>query len=149
MAQQQANRHGSEQRHRTHAWIAIVATVVALMLAVGAIWWAWAHHAHTPRPQATTPALTATPSVTPSGSPSGAAPTASPSPTAADRAQEIVDGMSLDERAAQLVMTPLAAGTDPSAIRALIADEHVGSVILMGNWPSGVAGVRRDAAVLC
>lgn len=69
MAQQQANRHGSEQRHRTHAWIAIVATVVALMLAVGAIWWAWAHHAHTPRPQATTPALTATPSVTPSGSP--------------------------------------------------------------------------------
>lgn len=148
MAQQQANRHGSEQRHRTHAWIAIVATVVALMLAVGAIWWAWAHHAHTPRPQATTPALTATPSVTPSGSPSGAAPTASPSPTAADRAQEIVDGMSLDERAAQLVMTPLAAGTDPSAIRALIADEHVGSVILMGNWTSGAAGVREATEML-
>lgn len=48
MAQQQANRHGSEQRHRTHAWIAIVATVVALMLAAGAIWWVWAHRA-TPR----------------------------------------------------------------------------------------------------
>ena len=56
--------------------------------------------------------------------------------------------MSLDERAAQLVMTPLAAGTDPSAIRALIADEHVGSVILMGNWTSGVAGVREATEML-
>ena len=96
MAHQQADRHGNGQRRHAHAWIAIVATVVALMLAVGVIWWVWAHHAHTPRHQATTPALTATHSVTPSGSPSGAAPTASPSPTAADRAQEIVDGMSLD-----------------------------------------------------
>lgn len=150
MAQQQANRHGSEQRHRTHAWIAIVATVVALMLAGGAIWWAWAHRAHAPRPQATTASQTAapTPSAIPSGSPSSAAPTASPSPTTTDRAQEIVDGMSLDERAAQLVMTPLAAGTDPSAIRALIADEHVGSVILMGNWTSGVAGVREATEML-
>ncbi len=150
MAQQQANRHGSEQRHRAHVWIAIVATVVALMLAGGAIWWAWAHRAHAPRPQATAASQTAapTPSAIPSGSPSSAAPTASPSPTAADRAQEIVDGMSLDERAAQLVMTPLAAGTDPSAIRALIADEHVGSVILMGNWTSGVAGVREATEML-
>ena len=45
-------------------------------------------------------------------------------------------------------MTPLAAGTDPSAIRALIADEHVGSVILMGNWTSGVAGVREATEML-
>ncbi len=153
MAPRQRSRHGNGQRQRTHAWIAIMASVIAVLLAGGAIWWAWAHHAHAPHPQASASAHTSTPpasspGVIRGGSPNSATPTTSPSPTTAEQAQAIVDGMSLDERAAQLVMTPLAAGTAPSAIRTLIADEHIGSVILMGNWTSGVAGVREATDML-
>ncbi|KFJ00960.1 glycoside hydrolase family 3 N-terminal domain-containing protein [Bifidobacterium stellenboschense] len=58
------------------------------------------------------------------------------------RARRIVDGMDVEERVGQLVMAPLFAGSEPSALKDAIADRHVGSVLLIGNWRSGVSGVR-------
>lgn len=58
------------------------------------------------------------------------------------RVERIVDGMDMSQRVGQLVMAPLFAGDAPSALRHAIVDRHVGSVLLIGNWRSGVAGVR-------
>lgn len=65
-----------------------------------------------------------------------------------DRAVRAVDAMTLQERVGQLVMAPLYAGSDPSALSDLIADRHVGSILLIGNWTSGVAGVAQAVSAL-
>ena len=57
--------------------------------------------------------------------------------------------MSIEERVGQLVMAPLYAGTDPSALYDLIANQHVGSVLIIGNWWSGTAGVRPGHPMSC
>lgn len=64
------------------------------------------------------------------------------------KAQRAVEAMSIEERVGQLVMAPLYAGTDPSALYDLIANQHVGSVLIIGNWWSGTAGVRQATDVL-
>ncbi|WP_137656891.1 glycoside hydrolase family 3 N-terminal domain-containing protein [Bifidobacterium moukalabense] len=74
-------------------------------------------------------------------------------PTAIDdsphgRAVAAVTGMTMTERVGQLVMAPLYAGSDPSTLRDLIADQHVGSVLIIGNWNSGTAGVARATSAL-
>ena len=56
--------------------------------------------------------------------------------------------MSLDEQIGQLVMAPLYAGTDPSALQRSIADDHIGSVLIIGNWVSGVSGVKHATDTL-
>lgn len=73
-----------------------------------------------------------------------------PSPTdpALTRARRLVAAMSPEERVGQLVMAPLFAGSDPSALKSAIADRHVGSVLIIGNWRSGVAGVRKATDAL-
>ena len=58
-----------------------------------------------------------------------------------DKAVKAVEAMSMQERVGQLVMAPLYAGSDPSTLQHLIADQHVGSVLVIGNWTSGTAGV--------
>ncbi len=65
-----------------------------------------------------------------------------------DRAVKAVDAMTLRERVGQLVMAPLYAGSDPSVLSDLIADRHVGSILLIGNWTSGVAGVAQAVSTL-
>ena len=50
--------------------------------------------------------------------------------------------MSPEERAAQTMMVPLQNTDDPSALRPLLADQHVGSVVLLGQWTTGTAGVK-------
>lgn len=64
------------------------------------------------------------------------------------KAQRAVTAMSMQERVGQLIMAPLYAGTDPSALYDLIANQHVGSVLIIGNWWSGTAGVRQATDVL-
>lgn len=59
-----------------------------------------------------------------------------------------VDAMTLDERIGQLVMAPLPAGSDPSTLRDLIVDQHVGSVLIIGNWNSGTTGVSAATSEL-
>ena len=73
-----------------------------------------------------------------------------PSPTdpALTKARRLVAAMSPEERVGQLVMAPLFAGSDPSALKTAIADRHVGSVLIIGNWRSGVAGVRKATDAL-
>lgn len=56
--------------------------------------------------------------------------------------------MTLEERVGQLVMVPLLAGSDPSSLASTIADEHIGSAILIGNWNTGVDTVKTATAQL-
>ena len=72
----------------------------------------------------------------------------SPVDPALTKARRLVAAMSLEERVGQLVMAPLFAGSDPSALKTAIADRHVGSVLIIGNWRSGVAGVRKATDAL-
>ena len=64
------------------------------------------------------------------------------------KAVRAVDAMTLDERIGQLVMAPLPAGSDPSTLRGLIVDQHVGSVLIIGNWNSGTTGVSAATSEL-
>ena len=61
----------------------------------------------------------------------------------AGRAERVIAMMSLDEQLGQLVMTPLYAGTDPATLKNPITNDHLGSVLIIGNWTIGTAGVRQ------
>lgn len=68
------------------------------------------------------------------------------------KAVRAVESMSVEERVGQLVMAPLFAGSDPSSLYDLIANRHVGSVLIIGNWTSGIArgrGRHIHAAIVC
>ncbi|NMM98277.1 glycoside hydrolase family 3 protein [Bifidobacterium olomucense] len=71
---------------------------------------------------------------------------ASPAPAQKDspktQAERLVSAMSLDEQVGQLVMVPLFAGTDPSALSTAIQDYHAGSALMIGNWTTGTEGVK-------
>ena len=45
-------------------------------------------------------------------------------------------------------MAPLYAGSDPSTLQDLIVNQHVGSVLIIGNWNSGTAGVATATSTL-
>lgn len=64
------------------------------------------------------------------------------------KAVAAVNAMSLAERVGQLVMAPLYAGSDPSSLQDLIMNRHVGSVLIIGNWNSGTAGVAAATSAL-
>ncbi|WP_432624027.1 glycoside hydrolase family 3 N-terminal domain-containing protein [Bifidobacterium sp.] len=64
------------------------------------------------------------------------------------KAVRAVEAMDIDERIGQLVMVPLPAGSDPSMLRDLIVDRHVGSVLIIGNWDSGTTGVSAATSEL-
>lgn len=173
---QRNGRHGRDEvRGRAGRIMAIVVTaVVALALALSAAAVAGARHrarieasasASATSPSSTTPTQHQTAAANKDGTPAKDDATKDNAANKDDatkdgdankdgkddavvRAQRIVDAMSPDERAAQLVMAPLAAGTDPSALASLIGDDHVGSVILMGNWSNGVDGVRQSTDAL-
>lgn len=166
MAARSNGRHGSDAagQHTRHVLTIVVTAVVALTLALAIAFAAGARHREHVRAQESAPAQHSSPIPSPRTTADGAAAKQGSGAKdddakdatdddedddkdgrkddAAAHAKRIVDAMSLDERAAQLVMAPLAAGTDPSALDSLIADDHVGSVILMGNWSDGVVGVR-------
>ncbi|PJM76425.1 glycoside hydrolase family 3 N-terminal domain-containing protein [Bifidobacterium felsineum] len=60
----------------------------------------------------------------------------------AGKARRMVQAMDMRTRVGQLVMAPLTPETDPSSLASLIADRHVGSVLIIGNWNAGTASVR-------
>ncbi len=64
------------------------------------------------------------------------------------KAVAAVKAMSLVERVGQLVMAPLYAGSDPSSLQDLIVNQHVGSVLIIGNWNSGTDGVAAATSAL-
>lgn len=55
----------------------------------------------------------------------------------------MVDRMSTAEQVGQLVMAPLPAGSPSSTLDSLITQNHVGSVLVTGNWTVGTSGVRQ------
>jgi beta-N-acetylhexosaminidase len=56
--------------------------------------------------------------------------------------------MPLKEQVGQLVMAPLFAGRSPSSLRDLITNQHVGSVLVIGKWNVGTAGVKKAVDAL-
>lgn len=71
-----------------------------------------------------------------------------PDMTPASRVRRAVAAMSMEERVGQLVMASLSAGTDPSSLEDAIRNRHVGSVLIIGNWTNGTAGVRQATDAL-
>ena len=67
----------------------------------------------------------------------------SPDMSPQSQAERAVAAMSLEEQIGQLVMTTLNVGTDPASLKTHIADDHVGSVLLLGNWTGGTAQIRQ------
>lgn len=63
-------------------------------------------------------------------------------------AKDAVDAMGIDEMIGQLVMVPLSAGEDATAVKELVETDKVGSVLLLGNWTDGIAGVRQVTTAL-
>ncbi len=68
--------------------------------------------------------------------------------TPEDLLDQALEKMTLEEQCAQLIMVPLNAGEDPSALKPWVEHEHVGSVLLMGNWNGGTADVRKVTSAL-
>lgn len=64
------------------------------------------------------------------------------------RAQTVLRSMSRQERIGQLIMAPLFAGSNASQIKPWFDQYHIGSVLLLGNWNTGVQGVAAQAQVL-
>ena len=146
------------QPNRNRRMVRIVTTVIVTLAIVAIAIGAFAPVRHATDSDTTNgkAAPTSVPSRTSSPAPSttiSMPQTASPSPTpktdgTSDRAKRIVEAMSLDERAGQLVMAALQYGNDPATLQAMIQEQHVGNVILMGNWVSGVENVARATQAL-
>ena len=68
--------------------------------------------------------------------------------SAGQRAKRRVAQMNIEQQAGQLVMAPLFAGQSASSLRSLIRDEHVGSVLLLGDWTLGKTGLRATSDAL-
>lgn len=119
---------------------------MALVLALVAHW-------YVNRPDASesgspTPSSSASPSTTPNADQLNRKTTPKPADRPQDKAKRAVAAMSLEERVGQLIMAPLFAGTDPSALQDLITNQHVGSVLIIGNWNDGVESVRTATDAL-
>lgn len=138
-------------RRRPPAWRALVPAGLALLtlgLAAcggGTTGRPAASPATTTTPATGTPAAS-TPATGPTGSTS-ASPTAAGTPSLpavlpATSCRLRVDAMTPTERAGELVMVGHQVGSDPAATGRLVAAQHLGSVILMGNTTGGVHGVR-------
>lgn len=56
--------------------------------------------------------------------------------------------MSLQELVGQLVMAPLPTGYDPANLKDEIEQDHVGSVLVTGNWNGGAAAVGTATKAL-
>ncbi|MCL2423618.1 MAG: glycoside hydrolase family 3 protein, partial [Micrococcales bacterium] len=74
--------------------------------------------------------------------------TTPPAPEAPDRAVELWQQMTVEQRAGQLIMVAVHAGKSQDAARALVTRRGVGSVILLGNTWGGAAAVSQTTGAL-
>lgn len=133
--------HATRQlRHRSTPIVATICALAVVLAGVAAYGWHVGWFAKSTSNGNTT---------TPQTSQTSALPRADvPSPKKnepAAQAQRAVSAMTLEERVGQLVMVPLFAGSEPSSLASTIADEHIGSAILIGNWNTGVDTVKTAA----
>lgn len=152
---QMGMKHQADDDSRGKRRIALIVTVVALAIAVclAVTVWALSHRsaAHNASQQTSSQSAasnTANSSDSAAPSTSDSSKATSSQNDAQARADSIVGGMSLDDRAGQLVMAALQYGTDASSLQSVIEQQHVGNVILMGNWTSGVQGVASASNAL-
>lgn len=82
-----------------------------------------------------------------SGTPSTDSQTTS-APSAQDKAKEILATMSVEQKAGQLMMVPLFAGNGATDVQNLVQNDHVGSVLLLGNWKGGTSAVAQVSSKL-
>ncbi|WP_420835645.1 glycoside hydrolase family 3 N-terminal domain-containing protein [Bifidobacterium eulemuris] len=132
----------NSQRGGSHIALAIIAAFVALALVVAAIivWPRVSMRFQQPDDGANIAHSDAV--VTPTHEPLSREASPAPDLSSEAKARRAVAAMSMDERVGQLVMAPLYAGSDPSVLWDLIANQHVGSVLIIGNWNDGVSSVR-------
>lgn len=123
--------------------------LVIELVAAGGVWWLAVRHPASANPPSTVAAdpneLDRSSTPAPDGNAGNADDrnATKPAGTGADAiAAAKLATMSPEERAAQTMMVPLQNTDDPSALRSLIADQHVGSVVLLGQWTTGTAGVK-------
>ncbi|WP_370737532.1 glycoside hydrolase family 3 N-terminal domain-containing protein [Bifidobacterium lemurum] len=138
----------NSQRNGSHIALAIIAVFVALALVIAAIivWPRVSMRLQRPDDGANIARNDADVEPSHDALPRAAAPT--PDTSAEAKARRAVAAMGMDERVGQLVMAPLYAGTDPSVLWDLIANQHVGSVLIIGNWNDGVSSVRSATDAL-
>ncbi|WP_223848072.1 glycoside hydrolase family 3 N-terminal domain-containing protein [Bifidobacterium tissieri] len=74
--------------------------------------------------------------------------TEAPAPSAQDKAKKLLSGMSLEQKVGQLMMVPLFAGNGASDVQSLVQKDHVGSVLLLGNWKNGTTAVAQVSSTL-
>lgn len=115
--------------------LAVSAVCVLALIAAVSYWWRIGWFAEAPGNSA---------EETSQSIPQQLARRAAPKPdlSPAGQARRMVNAMDMETRIGQLTMVPLYAGTDPSSLTSFIADRHVGSVLIIGNWTEGTASVR-------
>ena len=99
-------------------------------------------------------ACTSAPSPSTPGASVTAEPTASsaPSPSVTPSAASCVDtayaALSPEQRAGQLVMVALQAGSSSASLKPTIEGSHVGNMLYLGGWTSGKADVTATSGLL-
>ncbi|KAA9107867.1 glycoside hydrolase family 3 N-terminal domain-containing protein [Microbacterium rhizomatis] len=86
-----------------------------------------------------------------SAAPTSLTPSATSTPTPTPTlscAQAIVQRLAPAERAGQLIMVALDAGADPAGLVPLLAQHHVGGVVLLGGWDEGMPAVQAATTQL-
>ena len=141
--------HSPANNHHRVLWISAVLTSVAVIIVAGIGYWSGALNpmrsdSASPEPSPTSSRYTA-----PTSHAIERIRVPAPLDTSAQgKARRAVAAMGLDEQIGQLVMTPLYAGTDPSTLQRGITAEHIGSVLIIGNWMSGISGVKHATDTL-
>ena len=146
------HRHGSGQppiRHHRVRWTLITLAALLCVAGVGWLaisWWSGAGGSSDDRASADASA-----SVPATSALADLDRDAMPKPldmSAQAQAERAVEHMTLDEQVGQLIMTPIQPGDDPATVGDSIAQQHIGAVLMTGNWSSGVSGVAQTVTAL-
>lgn len=152
MRMQQIKHGGRRPRPSSAPTIIAAMLCVVALVAAGTAWWMLRPQQkdtleHLAQPQSSSSTLNRDKAPTPKPQKSQEHQKAAGDSPAA-KASRAIATMSLDERAGQLIMTPMFAGGNPADLSALISTRHVGSVVLIGNWNNGTAAAKTAADAL-
>ena len=143
--------------HSTHRRFRLVAAVTVMICALALGGCGFTGDSSHAESDGNAPSPTTLPSPSPGGSSPGgssassdlhraAVPGVDNSPGA--QAQRTIRHLSVAQQIGQLVMAPLPAGHAASGLQNLITNRYVGSVLITGNWNTGIPSVRQATATL-
>lgn len=146
------NKRGSttdstERIRHTRLIVAIFLTALLVIATITALYLLYPRFFRSAQPQAINTGTKHAQSVPPSTP----KPTTQPQPngdTDESKARAAVQSMSLEQQVGQLVMVPLVAGQSADTLEPYLANNHVGSVLLLGNWNNGVQSVQKATSTL-